>query len=154
MLSCDCDDQPGRVSWYELEDPEPVSRRCCCSSCLCRIPRQTIAYAIARDRDPRNDIEILVYGLRVPMAPAHLCEVCGDIHLSLSALGYAADPWEDQRALLREYDKVFGHGSKHQPPAQSELRSKPIPPSPRQSEPSALAALQQPTHPGRTPRAC
>ncbi len=117
-LSCSClegDWEPGAVYWYEPKDFSVYAKRRAtrCKSCGARIARGDTVGAWNRVKVPESIVECRIYGEdgEVPMAPDYHCETCAGLAFSLSDLGYCSQPYEDQRALVRE------HADMHRRPA-------------------------------------
>lgn len=109
-LTCSCDNdywEPGAKLWFGPKEYKPLatkrSRKCC--SCGDRISIGDTCCEVPRVKVPDTEIECRIYGEdgEIPLAPAHMCERCADLSFSLEELGYCAQPWEDQRDLVRDY---------------------------------------------------
>lgn len=109
-LSCSCDDwnpNPGDIGWYTPCDFSIYARKRAtrCISCGKRIAPGAVVSEWRRLKIPDSEIECRIYGEdgEIPMASHFHCETCAGLSFSLSELGYCAPPYEDQRALVREY---------------------------------------------------
>jgi hypothetical protein len=107
-LTCFCEHNDD-AEWYWLE-PDDYSvmrawtRRKRCCSCSRLINAGELVAEVQRIRPPRDDIEEAIYGPEaIYLAPWYLCETCADLFYSLRALGFCAEPGENQRDLVQEY---------------------------------------------------
>lgn len=111
-LSCYCeyDPEPGQVVWYNPTDYSVLAtkryRKCC--SCSTKILPGNLCAEVPRFKIPEYEVECNIYGEdgEIPRASKYLCETCADLAFSLIELGYCFDPYEDQRALVREYAEM------------------------------------------------
>lgn len=112
MCSCDNDEwEPGMVIWFDPSDYAPLTtkrdRKCC--SCGSRIAVSDECSEVKRGKVPEHEIEVRIYGEddeTVPLASKWLCETCAGLAFALDDLGYCAQPWEDQRELVKEYAEL------------------------------------------------
>ena len=122
MISCDCDfyEEPGPGQWYYtgnlLLTFEPLKstkqKRCC--SCDKLISIGDICLVFIRHRYPHTEIEARItgtdWGLNeeppIKIANQYHCEICGEIYLNLSNLGYCIFPAENMGAVLKEYHEL------------------------------------------------
>ena len=112
-LMCSCDDEwePGMTIWFSPKDYTTLatkrSRTCC--SCGDIIDVGATCAEVRRGKVPETEMEVRIHGeddATVPLASRYLCERCADLAFSLDELGYCAQPWEDQRELVREYAEL------------------------------------------------
>jgi predicted RNA-binding Zn-ribbon protein involved in translation (DUF1610 family) len=110
ICGCNIDWYPEPGDWYwngKVSDYEPLpfkkTKKCC--SCGEKIKPGDLSIAHFRVKCPDSDIEVKIYGEEgeIPLASDWMCERCGDLFLSLEALGYCVNPREDMRDLIREY---------------------------------------------------
>jgi len=107
-LSCSSDaGDCGDYDWWWFYTLEPLplrtkrSRKCC--SCHELIKPGDISLEVQRFRGPKHDIEELIYGDEVPLAPWFMCEMCGDLALSLHELKFCFDLDSPLKEQIREY---------------------------------------------------
>ena len=111
-LSCDCR-SAGDGWWYEPDSsidfiPLVATRRKRCYSCKQLIGINDLCLRFLRYRSPLTDIEERICGDEVELAPAYLCESCGEVYLNLSDIGYCYWMGDDLRENLREYWELTG----------------------------------------------
>lgn len=109
-LSCSCDDwypEPGDtfVNHIDYDVSFPIGRRKRCVSCGTLIGITATCHKLHRARIPEREIECRIYGedAEIPAAPWYWCEECGDLHQSISDLGYCAPVTDNPKNLLKEY---------------------------------------------------
>jgi hypothetical protein len=110
-LMCGCDSdwypEPGDWTWGASKDYAPLSakRRKRCCSCNELIDVGALSIEFCRVRIPDTDIEVRIYGEdgEIPIASNWMCEKCGDLYLSLEAIGYCMNPRDDMGELLKEH---------------------------------------------------
>lgn len=104
-LSCSCDFDD--CAWYYnfATDFAPLetkrSRKC--SSCGMKINVGDDMVKLTRWRGPNNEIEERIYCDEVPMAPLHLCEVCGGLLWAVEDLGMCCDVTENIKQQIKDY---------------------------------------------------
>lgn len=118
-LTCECyhESEPGQVIWTAISDYKPLDskRACRCCSCGEKIRPGELCAETKRYKVPETEVECRIYGEdgEVPRASRYMCERCADIANSLEGLGFCAQPWEDQRELLRDYVLLYGPDKVH-----------------------------------------
>ena len=119
MLTCECDTDfygdPGDWYWCQLPNYTTIhenaplrKRRMRCWSCKDLIGLHDVVIAFQRDKIPESEVEINIYGEygEVPLPEKYHCEICADLFLSLSELGFCGMPYENQHMLVKEYAEM------------------------------------------------
>lgn len=112
-LSCECAFD-GDYDWYyepphDYTNLETKQRRRCCS-CKTLINLGSTVAKFYRDRPPKDDIELNIYGEggEVPLATWYMCEECADLYFSISELGFCINLGnESMRYLAKQYHEAY-----------------------------------------------
>lgn len=111
MLSCYCPDIDNCDWWYIAPHDFIVldtkrRRRCC--SCKNLIDIGANCVRLDRYRGPLTDIQEIICGDEIPLAPWWLCERCGEIYFNLDDIGYCYIAGDSLENNLKEYWDLTG----------------------------------------------
>ena len=112
-LSCGCSEWDGEgEGWYPPRNISTLQtkKQKRCTSCNELIAVGSPSYMFKRFRAPKTDIEMRIYGdgAEIALAPAFMCEKCGDQFMNLDALGFCIHLGDNMFDLLEEYRENYG----------------------------------------------